>query len=366
MEWKFYRNVVIKALALLLILNLILIALPPSAPAEQISLYNKVLPGRERFPFGENPQQAYNFSLYDVDAMFASHQVSGISRQTDVANVFVYGDSSVWGTLLKHQETLVGQLNALNLTCNKQALHFYNLGYPTISVTKDLMLMERSLVYQPDLVLWLTTLEALPLDKQLVSPLAANNLMRIEHLVEAYQLELEVPQTQSDLWSRSLWGQRRTYADWIRLQLYGVMWAATGVDQIYPSYIPAAWDLEADENYYDFHQPAIPSGQLLYSAYPTARKFLGPIPLLLVNEPIMISGGKNSDVRYNFFYPRWAYDAYRRTMVEITTGHNLAYVDAWDWIAPQDFTNSAIHMNAKAEAYFAEKLSAEIQNQVCP
>lgn len=104
MDFKFYQNVVLKALALLLILNLVLIALPPSGPTEQISLYNSVYPGRERFPFGENPQQAYNFSLYDVDAMFAAHEVSETSRHTDVARVFVYGDSSVWGTLLKPQE----------------------------------------------------------------------------------------------------------------------------------------------------------------------------------------------------------------------------------------------------------------------
>ena len=33
--------------------------------------------------------------------------------------------------------------------------------------------------------------------------------------------------------------------------------------------------------------------------------------MLLVNEPILISNGANSDIRYNFFYPRWAYDEYR-------------------------------------------------------
>jgi hypothetical protein len=366
MDLRFYRNVVLKALALLLILNLVLVALPPSKPAEQFSLYNHVYPGRDRFPFGETPQQAYNFSLYDVDAMFASHEVSKGTRQTDLARIFVYGDSSVWGTLLKPQETLVGQLNKLNLTCRKQSLRFYNLGYPTISVTKDLMLMERSLAYQPDMVLWLTTLEALPLDKQLASPLAANNTALIAPLVRKYQLGLEIPQEQSNWWSKNLWSQRRVYADWLRLQLYGVMWAATGVDQIYPAFTPAAWDLEPEENYYDFQPPAIPSDQLLYSAYPTGMTLLGDIPLLLVNEPIMISGGQNSDMRYNFFYPRWAYDQYRETMKAISSDHKIEYVDAWDWIPPQEFTNSAIHMNAESEAHFAEKLSAEILKQICP
>ncbi len=366
MDLKFYRNVMIKALVLLLILNLVLIALPSSKPVEQLSLYNRFFPGRERFPFGENQQEAYNLSLYDVDAMFASHQVSKLAGHKDETRVFIFGDSSVWGTLLKPGETLVGQLNNLNLTCQNQPVQFYNLGYPTISVTKDLMLMERALPYQPDLVVWLTTLEALPLDKQLASPLAANNPYRILPLVEKYNLGLELPQTGSDLWARSLWGQRRAYADWIRLQLYGVMWATTGVDQIYPNYTPAAWDLEAEQNYYDFKPPSLPADQFLFDAYPIGQKIAGDIPFLLVNEPIMISDGENSDLRYNFFYPRWAYDQYREMLADTAAQNNLKVVDAWDWIPPQDFTNSAIHMNADAEAVFAEKLAVEILKQVCP
>lgn len=226
--------------------------------------------------------------------------------------------------------------------------------------------MERSQIYQPDMVLWLTTLEALPFDKQLASPLAANNPIRIAPLVEKYNLGLELPQTAADLWSRTLWGQRRAYADWIRLQLYGVMWAATGVDQIYPIYTPASWDLEPDQNYYDFQPPNLPTDQLLFAAYPAGKKIAGNIPFLLVNEPIMISNGENSDVRYNFFYPRWAYDQYREMLAETAIQINLQYVDAWDWIPPQNFTNSAIHMDADAEAVFAEKLAVEILKQVCP
>jgi hypothetical protein len=33
---------------------------------------------------------------------------------------------------------------------------------------------------------------------------------------------------------RTLIGQRRNLADLIRLQIYGVLWAATGIDQYYP------------------------------------------------------------------------------------------------------------------------------------
>ncbi len=48
------------------------------------------------------------------------------------------------------------------------------------------------------------------------------------------------------------------------------------------------------------------------------------LPVLLVNEPILISNGENSDIRYNFYYPRWAYDAYRSELASAGRGGRLA------------------------------------------
>ncbi|MHB8132997.1 MAG: hypothetical protein ACYDH1_02135 [Anaerolineaceae bacterium] len=364
MDIKFLRNVVLKALSLFIIFNLILMALPTSFKGDQLSIYNHLVPGRERFPFGETPRQAYNFSLYDVDAMFASHELDS-PKSADIKRVFVMGDSSVWGTLLKPEETLSGQLNALSLSCKDNSLYFYNLGYPTISVTKDLMLMQRSLAYQPDAVVWLTTLEAFPLDKQLASPLAANNQVILQPVIHYYGLPLTFEPQPNALLDKSLWGRRRAIADWIRLQLYGIMYAATGVDQIYPDYTPAAWDLEADQNYGKYKPPTLPKKEMLFQALPAAKDMLGDIPLILVNEPIMISTGQNSDLRYNYFYPRWAYDQYRVILSEVSIENQIPLIDAWNWVDATSFTNSAIHMNAKAERAFADLLSEQLLSRLC-
>lgn len=366
MDTRFYRNVILKALLLFIIFNLLLVFLPVRVGNEQPSLYNNIFPGRERFPFGEAPQQAYNFSLYDLDAMFASHEVSARSGQKDEFRVFLLGDSSVWGTLLKPQETLAEQLNAAGLITDGQPLKFYNLGYPTISVTKDLMVLERAMRYQPDLIIWLTTLEAFPLDKQLASPLALNNPQRILPLISRYNFLLQIEPSPDDFLSKSLWGKRRAMADWIRLQLYGFMWAATGVDQFYDDYEPAAWDLKADENYYEFSPPEIPNEYLLWQALPAALDIAGDTPLWIVNEPIMISAGENSDIRYNFFYPRWAYDQYREQLAQQTDQLDILYVDAWDWIDPKEFTNSAIHLTPDGETVFADRLAEQIKSGLNP
>jgi hypothetical protein len=366
MDTRFYRNVLLKALLLLVIFNLLLAFLPRISDKDQLSLYNNLVPGRQRFPFGEAPQQAYNFSLYDLDAMFSSHEVSALSGNKDELRVFLLGDSSVWGTLLQPEETLAGRLNAAELSCSGQLVHFYNLGYPTISLTKDLMVLERAMRYQPDQIIWLTTLEAFPIEKQLASPLAKNNPERILPLAEQYNLPLEVTALEEDLWSRTLWGQRRKLADWLRLQVYGVMWAATGIDQFYDDYEPAAWDLEPDQNYYDFTPPNLGNEHLLWQSLPAALDLAGETPLWIINEPIMISTGENSDLRYNFFYPRWAYDQYRTELADRTQRLSIPYIDAWDWIDPREFTNSAIHLTPAGQKEFAERLWNQMQGNLCP
>ncbi len=85
MDARFLRNVLIKGLAIFIIIDLLFIALPPGLG--KISLYNHLFTGRLRFPFGENPAQSYNLSLFDLDAMFASHSLllAGRNRRTSTA-----------------------------------------------------------------------------------------------------------------------------------------------------------------------------------------------------------------------------------------------------------------------------------------
>jgi len=72
---KFLRNVLIKGILLFLLLNFVLGLIPIGTNIGRISLYNWLFPGRVRLPFGENPDEAYNLSLYDLEAMFASHEI---------------------------------------------------------------------------------------------------------------------------------------------------------------------------------------------------------------------------------------------------------------------------------------------------
>jgi hypothetical protein len=155
--------------------------LNPLPALGRLTLYNWLLPGRERLSYGDDPTRSNNLNLYSLEAMFAAHKLTGAPKAADEFRVLVIGDSSVWGFLLENKDTLSTQLTAAGLhSADGRRVVFYNLGHPTISLTKDLMILDEAMQYQPDLILWPVTLEAFPWAKQTSSPLVQNNPERID------------------------------------------------------------------------------------------------------------------------------------------------------------------------------------------
>lgn len=355
-------GVLLKTTLLLVLFNFAFIYIK-DIPLGKLTLYNSLFPGRERFPFGET-RESYNLSLFDLDAMFASHILNGTAKTAHEYRVLLIGDSSVWGTLLTPEKTLAGQLNATSISACGKTVRAYNLGYPTISLTKDLMILDQAKNYQPDLIVWLTTLEAFPNDKQFSSPIVANNAERMQSLITTYHLSRSISAgpigpalANVSKREQTFVSQRRAIADLIRLQIYGALWASTGIDQVYPKdYERAQIDLEADR---DFHGLTSLHDALALDVL-DAGMSVAP-NMMLVNEPMLISDGANSDIRYNFFYPRWAYDDYRTMLSEHAAMNNWNYLDLWDLIPSNEFTNSAIHLTPSAETHLANEIAAAIQ-----
>lgn len=365
-----YPRLIIKTLILVTVISLILLPFL-NASIGKLSLYNWLVPGRERLPFSDTPQKAYNLSLFNLQAMFSSHKIADIKTSPDEFRVFLLGDSSTWGTLLEPDDTLAGQLNRMELKSpDGKHLRFYNLGYPTMSLSKDLLLLQEALRYEPDLIIWLFTLESFPADKQLTSPLVENNSRAVISLFETYDLDLS-PYAIDDLsityWESTLFGQRRNLADIIRLQLYGIMWGITGIDQYYPAeYKEAARDLSDEVTFHGWQEGEMTEGQLALEILTAGKQAAGHLPIIFVNEPILISKGTNSDLRYNFYYPRWAYDEYREILLSFSLDHDLAYVDYWDLIPADEYTNTAIHATPFGVNLLAVELASQIQNLLDP
>jgi hypothetical protein len=358
-----WLNVAFKGMLIFLVLT-VLIGDIPADTLGRLSLYNHVVPGRPRLPFGETPRRSYNLSLYNLEAMFASHEISAEPINTEEYRVILLGDSSVWGTLLKPDDSLAGKLNAHNLTiCGKNA-RFYNLGYPTISLTKDVLILQRALKENPDLGVWVTSLEAFPVDKQYASPLAANNRALVQPILGG---DLPAAESTSFL-DTTLAGRRREFADWARLQLYGIPWAATGIDQDYPANYPNAdIDLDADETFHNLKPGDDLSASLAWDVLEKGMRLAADnnLPMVLVNEPILVSNGENSDKRYNFYYPRWAYDAYRDGLSNRAKDAGWTLLDTWDSVPMDQFTNSAIHLTPAGEEILAGRLADAFASTKC-
>jgi hypothetical protein len=360
-------RVVIKGFCLFLIINFIFIGLN-QLPLGKISLYNLIFPGRERFPFGENPALSFNITLNNIDAMFSSMKIDRQNKKVNEFRVFFVGDSSVWGSLLSNSDSLTGQINRLDLkTCDGLKVEAYNLGYPTLSVLKDLFIIDKSLTYKPDLIVWMVTLESFPMKTQLKTPFVANNPIEIENLLNKFSLENNYQKDIAEInyWDRTLIGQRRNIADLLRLQFYGILWSATGIDQnLNDSFTPAKRDFDRDFTFQGQGEHTLSESELSFNVLEKANEKIN-VPIVVINEPILISGGKNSDVRYNFYYPRWAYDQYRLIAQGVMTKNQILYYDLYNLIPEDQFTNSAIHLNKSGEAILAQTIGDILSDKNC-
>jgi hypothetical protein len=300
--------------------------------------------------------------------MLASHVIAR-PKAADEYRVLLIGDSSAWGWLLKPSDTLAAQLNALGLKrADGRRVVVYNLGYPIMSLTKDLLLLDEAMQDAPDAVLWPVSLASFPRDKQLYPPLVQDNAPRVRRLAQTYGLNMNPDDPRfaaSSFLDRTLVGQRRALADWLRLQLYGFAWGATSIDQDIPAaYKPRATDLKKDESWESFAGPVdFTPNDLAFDVLAAGVKRAGNIPVLLVNEPMFISKGQNSDLRYNAFYPRWAYDQYRTLLQAQVDANGWHYLDLWDAVPPAEFTDSPVHMTPAGTRLLAERLSGELAAQ---
>jgi hypothetical protein len=215
------------------------------------------------------------------------------------------------------------------------------------------------------MIIWLVTLESFPVKKQLDSPIVQNNPSVVRNLITTYSLNIDLNDprfVRPNFLGSTLIGQRRALADLIRLQLYGVLWAATGIDQYYPlSYEPPQKNLDKDESFHGLQPPQLKTSDLSIDILTAGTLMVGDLPIIFVNEPVYISQGENSDIRYNFFYPRWAYDQYRVLLAQICQENEWQCMDEWNLVPASEFTNSAIHMTPSGTQLLASRLEYAIK-----
>ncbi len=297
--------------------------------------------------------------------MFASDVVAR-PKAADEFRVLLIGDSSTWGWFLENKDTYAANINAAHLkTPDGRRIVAYNLGYPIESVTKDLLLLDEAMQYQPDQIVWLVTLQSFPRDQQLYPPIVQNNAARTRDLIARYHLNLDPNDKRfvdPDFFGKTIVGQRRALADWLRLQLYGFSWAATGIDQYIPEqYTLRSSDFNTDVSWEGFKTPTtLTPDDLAFDVLAAGIQRVGTVPITIINEPMFVSSGTNSDLRYNAFYPRWAYDQYRDLLAGQASAQGWHYLDWWDRMNPNDFTDSPVHLTPAGSRQLSEWLTTTI------
>ncbi|MBV6452045.1 MAG: hypothetical protein MHPDNHAH_02795 [Anaerolineales bacterium] len=357
----------VKALLLFALVNVAYALAQP--PIAQLSLYNLVFPGRVRMPFGDG-SDPYIVMIDNVDAMLASHAVAKPKRD-DEFRVILIGDSSVWGELLPPQESISEQWNALNNQCNGKIVKFYNLGYPHPSVIKDLIILEKSVGYDPDLVVWFMTLNSL-IPRRVSAFMEANRedaLRMMDRYGLAFPERDTLTQMEPSLYERTIVGQRSYLNRWLKLQMQGFLWSAdrTDVDIRYlPETVEGNSPNVEDHILYRQMEPTTDlRSMMLFSALTAGQEIAGSVPILLVNEPMFIASGENSDLRYNRGYPRWAYDLYREAMQEESQSAQWNYLDLWNKIPPEYFSDTSLHLSAEGERLLIEQVDPLVRSMLC-
>lgn len=372
MDWRTISRIIVKAAVLFVALNIMFAACRPVEQLGGVSLYNWLIPGRQRLPYGEVPQRDYNLTINNIPAMFAAHEWDRPKRE-DEFRVLLIGDSGTWGWFLRNDDTLAGQLNAMELeAADGRRVIVYNLGYPVMSLTKDLVLLDEALTRsQADLILWPVTLQSFARGRQLEHPLLHENAERVRAIIDNYDLALDKADERfvaRTFLEESLTGRRRDLADLLRLQAWGFAWATTGRDQDIPEVIPLRKsDLEADESWLDIPTPRpLETDDLSMDVLAAGAKRAGATPIIIINEPIFISEGLNNDIRYNSFYPRWAYDEYRTLLGDTAAAEGWTYLDLWDAVPATEFTDTPVHLTANGTQLLAELVSAAVFGKSIP
>ena len=362
-------RVLLKALILYALANIAFAYFQP--PVGKLSVYNWLVPGRERMPYEREVEYypvSHTIPVYeDMDAMFSSHIVSR-PKQADEYRVMLVGDSSAWAFGLTPKENLTAQLNLLKLkTCDGKRVVFYNIAFPLPYVAKDVLIMDKAREYEPDMFLWLVTLDAFRnrtiYTDYFLSPYAKEVLT----LTDKYQLtNLDIKNVHAPtFWEQTIIGQRSRLKKIALLQLHGLPWGATNLDYYYRTWTPLSQD-QSDSLDSDFGSPdTVNFDTNLFDVLRAGKGVAGEAPLLIVNEPIFIGNGINNEIRYNDFYPRWAYDEYRVYLDRTARADKIAFLDLWNVVPSSEFTDSPFHRSPEGEKILADLILPQLLNLTC-
>jgi hypothetical protein len=346
-------RVLIKGFFLCLAAEFILYATNPDP--SRLNVYRFPALTRQRFPISTSAPEDAALDMDNLNMMFASHIVSE-SKAPNEYRVLVLGDSAVWGIGLTPIQTLPGQMDALDLKGGNKNVHVYNLSFPVSSASKDLMILDKSMSYHPDEIIWLLTWYTLMPKTRTDHPLIGYN--PDEYYKLAYRFHFLPNNYRSPSLFTQITDQNRTLFRVLRYQLYSLINIAIGLDQIPGPHDELPTQLSSDSTFEHMKPPKLYAWDVSLDQIEDFYQIAGNIPVTLVNEPMkVLTDVPNSDIYYNVYYPRWVYDQYRQYMNNAAMQNHWNYLDLWNIFPPGYFTDTPLHLNPQAETELAKMIA---------
>lgn len=371
-----------KALILLIALDLVLLVtgVDPSLAITRVNLWS--IAGKAGIPRLIAPS-VYVRGQLPLDGQLAAHTIAYMPKAADEFRVIILGDSAQWGYGLNPEDTLTEQLNAHGLHMNSgKRIVVFNLGLPNFSVVRDTVILDGVTRYQPDLVLWFVTAASL-MDVH-SDPNSVNSDLRTFFHLNAARLDSLLTRFHQEWFAEA----SRYYGVVQPLPFWYAVSAVREQDAL-PVWFDALLLPFTDHTHYDPYPVAqrmvrklIPATAELYDGAPDANilpndswAFLtigqtlsesAGARLLLINEPMFVGSGVHSDVNYNASVARTVYDRYRQALAQFAQAHAIAYLDLWDAIPPDHFTDTAFHADREGWALIADRLGTLLENGLVP
>jgi hypothetical protein len=357
-------RILLKTFALFVAANLIYLALSPLPALSQVTVHNTIIPGRMRMQAANSAtgDTGYGRATTNIDLMLATHELASAEKAADEYRVLLLGDSAAWGYLLADHETLAAQINAQNRAMmDGRRIRAFNMALPGVQTTSDLLFMQRFGPYAPDLVVWLITPEAFRRAAQKDNALVCGHLERIQAILSRYDDRVDGCSSApaDSLFRRTLVGERRDLAMIVHTQIDGLLWAATGIDHNVLKPRTLARTVEAAANWWELPGPTLRDEDLLLNTMDAAKDLTGGA-LLVINEPILILNGPNTDVRYNKEYPRWAFDQGTAMIEARAAALQIPFVNLWDAVPADQFTDHELHYTKESVADVARLIGDAI------
>ena len=367
-----FVRVLLKAVALLIIFDVLQMALGLSSALDHWPIYRAFTPPTMRLGLAE---QIGDPAWWRLNVLLDAHEIAQPKAPDEYRVVFL-GDSSTFCLYCRAGEAIPKDVTDLGMTIDGKRVRGYNLAYPGPDWLKDILILKHALHYQPDAIVWLVTAKgssnqptpAQP-DAHLFTRLNADELPELQRRYGFTTWETQQYADAAAWYQSSIWLRGGRLRDWFMLLAQSIRTALLnpGQDQTKQYLLPGEPVTQRPIRF-----PAeITSDLPGYGTLPNDRWELlrvgqrmaqeAGVPLLLVNEPIYIAGGPNSDVNYNSDYERAVYDRFRAAMTQFTREHGLPYLDLWNHLPPEEFSNTALHYNLQGNIHVAQEIAAELQ-----